>query len=206
MNNVAIYTRVSTSDQSTQSQHHQLMQYLLSRGWAPFSVYTDEGVSGVKSSRPALDRLMADARQRKFDIVLVWSLDRFARSTKQLLLALDEFNALKIQFVSYTQSIDTTTPTGILFFTIVAAFAQFERDMIRSRVKAGLDNARRKGTVLGRRRVVINVDQVLYLRSAGKSWEWIAQTMKTSTGTVRRAYDRALNVKVNTAMRELYEQ
>lgn len=203
MNNVAIYGRVSTGDQSTQSQLHQLLRYVADRGWAPYEVYTDEGFSGAKSSRPALDKLMADARQKKFDIVLVWAMDRFARSTKQLLLALDEFNALKIQFVSYTQAIDTTTPSGILFFTIVAAFAQFERDMIRSRVRAGLENARRKGRVLGRRRVVINADQVSCFRSAGYSWEKIAKKMKTSTGTVRRAYDRALNVKVADATEEL---
>jgi DNA invertase Pin-like site-specific DNA recombinase len=106
--------------------------------------YVDTGVSGAKEKRPALDQLMGDARKRKLDAILVWRFDRFARSTKHLLTALEEFRSLGMQFISYQENMDTTSPLGQALFTIVAAVAQLERDIIRERITSGVANARAK--------------------------------------------------------------
>src|ERR1019366_174828 len=135
----AIYARVSTTEQSTELQLRDLRHYATARGIVA-NEYVDTGFSGAKQSRPALDRLMEDGRKRRFDCVLVWRFDRFARSTKHLLLALEEFRSLGIQFISYQENIDTTSPLGQALFTIVSAVAQLERDLIRERVRAGLRN------------------------------------------------------------------
>jgi DNA invertase Pin-like site-specific DNA recombinase len=145
-----IYVRVSTSDQTTDVQESELTRYARRRGWTVFKVYADKGQSGAKSRRPALDDLMSDCRRGKIDVVLVWKFDRFARSLKHLIDALEEFKGRGINFVSYTEQIDTTTAQGALFFQIFGAFAEFERALIRERVKAGLVNARSKGKRLGR--------------------------------------------------------
>ena len=126
----AIYARVSTSEQSPELQLRDLRQYAEARGLES-SEYVDSGYSGAKQNRPALDRLMDDARKRRFDCILVWRFDRFARSTKHLLLALEEFRSLGVQFISYQENIDTTSPLGQALFTIVSAVAQLERDLIR---------------------------------------------------------------------------
>jgi DNA invertase Pin-like site-specific DNA recombinase len=130
---------------------------------------------------------MADARKRKVDMVAVWRFDRFARSTRHLLAALDEFRSLGIQFVSYSENIDTTTPIGAAVFTIVAAVATLERDLIAERVRAGLRNARAKGVRLGRPRVNVDVPRIAALRAQGLSWASIAATLGIGEGTVRRA-------------------
>jgi DNA invertase Pin-like site-specific DNA recombinase len=130
---VAIYARVSTKDQSCDLQVRDLKAYCAARKFTIFRDYIDVGESGAKKSRPKLDELMADARKRKFDTVLVWRFDRFARSTKHLLLALEEFGSLSVQFISYQENIDTTSPLGQALFTIVSAVAQLERDLIRER-------------------------------------------------------------------------
>ncbi len=135
---VALYARVSTTDQSTESQLLDLRRYVRERGWHSFREYTDNGVSGTKGNRPALNQLMNDAKKRRFDAVLVWRFDRFARSTKHLILALEEFRNLGIDFVSYQENIDTSSPLGSAIFTIISAVAQLERDIIAERVKAGL--------------------------------------------------------------------
>ncbi len=135
---VALYARVSTTDQSTDSQLLDLRRYVSERGWNSFKEYVDEGISGTKDSRPALNVLMNDAKKRRFDVVLVWRFDRFARSTKHLILALEEFRNLGIDFVSYQENIDTSSPLGSAIFTIISAVAQLERDIIAERVKAGL--------------------------------------------------------------------
>ena len=146
----AIYLRVSTNTQDVEMQRVQLQEYAERRGWAVHKVYTDRGQSGARPSRPALDELMADCRQRRVDVVLVWKFDRFARSLRQLVGALEEFKRLKVDFVSCTEAIDTSIPSGELVFHIFGAIAQFERALISERVKAGIEHARRQGKKLGR--------------------------------------------------------
>src|ERR1035437_8773136 len=147
----AIYVRVSTMDQSTTAQESELREYAARRGWSIFKIYSDHGVSGTKSSRPALNDLMADCHRRKVDVVLVWKFDRFARSLKQLVSALDEFKRVGIDFVSCTEAVDTSAPAGELIFQIFGAIAQFERCLISQRVIAGMQQARRAGKQIGRR-------------------------------------------------------
>jgi DNA invertase Pin-like site-specific DNA recombinase len=148
----AFYVRVSTSNgqQNPEVQLNDMRPFAESRGWHLVESYIDQGVSGSKDSRPALNRLMADAKQRKFDVILVWKLDRFARSLKHLVVSLAEFESLGVQFVSLKDNIDLTTASGRLMFQIIGAMAEFERSLIQERVKAGLRNARAKGKRLGR--------------------------------------------------------
>jgi DNA invertase Pin-like site-specific DNA recombinase len=127
---VAIYLRVSTKEQSVEMQLNDLERYSMERGLKVFKLYQDNGVSGTKESRPALSELMDDAKKRKFDIVLVWRFDRFARSTKHLVNALYEFRNLGIDFISYQENIDTSSPLGEAIFTIISAMATLERDII----------------------------------------------------------------------------
>jgi DNA invertase Pin-like site-specific DNA recombinase len=184
---VAIYARVSTNEQSPELQLRDLRQYATARGLI-WTEYVDTGFSGAKQNRPDLDRLMNDARKRQFDCVLVWRFDRFARSTKHLLLALEEFRSLGIQFISYQENIDTTSPLGQALFTIVSAVAQLERDLIRERVRAGLRNARAKGKKFGRPRVYIDAANVARLRRDGLSWSQVCGKLKVSKGTAQRAF------------------
>jgi DNA invertase Pin-like site-specific DNA recombinase len=151
--------------------------------------------SGAKDLRPQLNDLMAAARKRLFDAVVVWRFDRFARSTKHLLLALEEFRSLGIQFTSYQENIDTTTPLSQALFTIVAAVAQLERDLRRERVNAGIRNARACGKLLGRPRRVVNHDDVVRLRSEGASLRQIAAKLGVGYGTVRLTLARASELK-----------
>src|ERR1700757_2968436 len=164
-----IYARISTKDQSCEMQLRDLRTYCAARGFDPVREYVDIGQSGAKDSRPELNILMGDARKRQFDAIVVWRFDRFARSTKHLLSALEEFRSLGIQFISYNENVDTSTPLGQALFTIVSAVAQLERDLIRERVTAGIRNARASGKQLGRPRRVVNYDQVMRLRSGGAS-------------------------------------
>jgi len=172
---VALYARVSTTDQSTESQLLDLRRYVRERGWNIFKEYVDEGISGTKDSRPALNELMNDAKKRRFDVVLVWRFDRFARSTKHLILALEEFKNLGIDFVSYQENIDTSSPLGSAIFTIISAVAQLERDIIAERVKAGLRRARENGKKLGRPKASVDAEKIHRLRSKGLSLRAIAQ-------------------------------
>lgn len=181
---VAIYARVSTLDQSTDSQILDLRRYVTDRRWQIFREYCDNGISGTKDSRPALNALMNDARKRKFAVVLVWRFDRFARSTKHLILALEEFRNLGIDFVSYQENVDTSSPLGGAIFTIISAVAQLERDIIAERVKAGLRRAREKGKHLGRPVVRVNHDLVSALRAQGLSLRKIASEVGISRTTV----------------------
>ncbi len=181
---IAVYARVSTSDQSTESQLLDLRRYVRERGWDIFKEYVDEGISGTKDSRPALNELMNDAKKRRFGVVLVWRFDRFARSTKHLILALEEFKNLGIDFVSYQENIDTSSPLGSAIFTIISAVAQLERDIIAERVKAGLRHARENGKKLGRPRAVVDVEEVQRLRSKGLSLRAIAKETGVSRTTV----------------------
>ncbi len=183
MNKVAIYARVSTSEQSTDSQLLDLRRYVRERGWHLYREYTDNGVSGTKDFRPALNELMNDARKRRFDTVLVWRFDRFARSTKHLILALEEFRNLGIDFVSFQENIDTSSPLGSAIFTIISAVAQLERDIIAERVKAGLRRAKENGKKLCRPKVKVDLDQVKALHSQGYSTRAIAQELGLTKST-----------------------
>jgi len=185
----AIYARVSTTDQSPESQLRDLRQYAEARAFE-ISEYVDTGFSGAKQNRPSLDRLMEDARKRRFDCILVWRFDRFARSTKHLLLALDEFRGIGVQFISYQENIDTTSPLGQALFTILSAVAQLERDLIRERVRAGLRNARAKGKKFGRPRAQIDADRVAALRRDGLSWSQVCRTLNVSKGSAQRSVAR----------------
>src|SRR6266849_5233704 len=182
---VGIYARVSTKDQSCELQLRDLRTYCAARGFEPAREYIDVGHSGAKESRPELNKLMEDARKRRFDAIVVWRFDRFARSTKHLLLALEEFRSLGIQFISYQENMDTSSPLGQALFTIVAAVAQLERDLIRERVSAGIRNARANGKKLGRPMRAVDRDQILRMRAEGQSLQHIADTLGIGYGTVR---------------------
>jgi len=184
MKRIAIYARVSTTDQSTESQLLDLRRYTRERGWNIFKEYVDEGISGTKGSRPALNVLMNDAKKRRFGVVLVWRFDRFARSTKHLILALEEFRNLGIDFVSFQENIDTSSPLGSAIFTIISAVAQLERDIIAERVKAGLRRAKENGKKLGRPRAVVDAEKIQRLRSQGLSLRAIAKATGVSRTTV----------------------
>ena len=141
-------------------QTRDLEQFAQARGWRLVDSYLDLGISGSKDKRPQLDRLMADAHKRRFDIVIVWRFDRFARSVSHLLRALETFNALGIAFVSLSEQMDTTTPTGKMIFTVLGAVAELERSLIVERVRAGLRNARAKGKTLGRPRKIVDATKI----------------------------------------------
>jgi DNA invertase Pin-like site-specific DNA recombinase len=148
---IAIYARVSTKNgQDPEMQLGELREYVRSRKWKVAGEYVNTGISGASDSRPELNRLMADANRRRFDVVAVWKFDRFARSVSHLLRALETFRALGIEFVSLSESIDTSTPTGKMVFTVLASVAELERSLIGERVRAGLRNAKARGTRLGR--------------------------------------------------------
>lgn len=195
-----IYARVSTvnAGQDPAMQTRELTEYCQRRGWEIYGSYVDNGVSGKKDSRPALNRLMEDAHARRFDVVVCWRFDRFSRSVSHLCRALETFNALDIQFVSLCEQVDTNTPTGKLVFTILGAVAEGERNLIAERVRSGLRNARAKGKRLGRPTKCVDVDRINSLRAAGHSWRTIAGVMKLSVGTVHAAA-RSQHVKAMCA-------
>ena len=188
---VAIYARVSTKDQSCEMQLRDLRSYCASRGFTHVREYVDIGESGAKDSRPELNRLMDHARKRQIDAVLVWRFDRFARSTKHLLLALEEFRSKGIQFVSYQENMDTDSPLGQALFCIVAAVAQLERDLIRERVSSGIRNARAAGKQLGRPRRAVDRNEILRLRAEGASLREVALKVGVGYGTVRKRLEVA---------------
>lgn len=203
---VALYARVSTAKcekcgkirtehdnhshefkgQDPEVQLRELREYIEHRGWRLTEAYTDAGVSGAKDSRPELNRLMIDAGRRRFDVVIVWRFDRFARSVSHLLRALEQFQALGIDFVSLSENVDTSTPTGKMVFTILGAVAELERSLIVERVKAGIRNARAKGKRIGRPGTKVNPAAVLVLRSEGESVRAIATQLNSSVGNVSR--------------------
>src|SRR4030042_1725934 len=163
---VALYARCSTVDkgQDPELQLTPLREYCQRRGLTIAGEYIDNGISGTKDHRPQLDKLREAARKREIDLIVVWKLDRFGRSLKQLVTALDELSNLGVGFISYQDNLDLTTPQGRLMFHIIGAMAEFERELIRERVKAGLDNARRKGKRLGRKPVApIDIEKAIQL-------------------------------------------
>ncbi len=184
---VALYARVSTlAGQSPEMQLVELREYAARRGLEVLEEYVDHGVSGIKGSRPALNRLMADAKQRRFDVVACWKLDRFGRSVAHVVVALAELEALGIAFVSLKDNLDLGTPSGRFMFQIIAAFAELERAMIAERVRAGLQNAKRKGKKLGRPPVALDRARIARLRASGASMWAISAQLGVSLATVHK--------------------
>lgn len=188
MKRAAIYARVSTNNgQNPEMQLGEVRQYCSRREWQVVREYVDKGVSGSKERRPALDQLISDCRKRAVDCVVVYRYDRFARSLRQLVNALEEFRALGIDFVSLHEGVDTSTPNGRLVFGIFASIAEFERELIRDRVKSGLAVARSRGKQLGRPRVHVDSLRIGALRNEGRSWAEICDSLGISKGTAQRA-------------------
>ncbi len=183
---VALYARVSTlAGQDPEMQLRELREYATRRGWEVTEEYTDHGISGSRESRPQLNRLMADAQQRKFDAVLVWKIDRFGRSLKHLVNALADLGAWGVSFISLRDNLDLSTPSGRLMFAVIGAMAEFERALIQERVRAGLRNARAKGQQLGRPHRIVDRDAILQLRAEGATLRQIATQLGIGYGTVR---------------------
>jgi DNA invertase Pin-like site-specific DNA recombinase len=170
-----------------------LREYIERRGWQIAEEYIDEGISGSRERRPALDPLMVGAKRRAFDAVAVFRFDRFARSVSHLARALDEFRALGMEFVSLHEAVDTSTPMGRAMFHIAGAFAELKREIIRERVKAGLVNAKRRGRKVGRPRAVVNVQEVFDRALQGFSGREIAKMAGVSEATVRRVLSASGN-------------
>ncbi len=183
---VAIYARVSTRDQDVELQLVELRKYVQDRGWTIYKEYTDIGQSGAKDSRPQLNLLMADAKRKRFDVVLVWKFDRYARSVKHLVNSLYEFKALNIDFVSLTEGIDSSTPIGKAMFSIIGAMAELERDLIRERVQAGMKRAKERGKAIGRPKKSIDLTEVKRLRDEGLNITQISKTLNISRASLYR--------------------
>lgn len=185
----AIYARVSTinNGQLPEMQLHDLRDSCMRRGWEVAGEYVDIGQSGAKDSRPELNRLMSDAHERKFDLVLTWKLDRFGRSLRHLVNALADLEARGVALVSLKDNIDLSTPSGRLMFQIIGAMAEFERSLITERVRAGLRHAQAKGRRLGRPRVAVDVGRVIRMRAEGASYRSVAAKLGVSVGKVHAA-------------------
>jgi DNA invertase Pin-like site-specific DNA recombinase len=185
----AIYVRVSTSEQETEMQETELKEYCENRSWS-FTVYRDKGWSGAKQDRPALNALLGDMRKRRFDVVIVWSLDRLARSLKQLLSIAEECKALDVDLVSLKQNVDTTLPAGRLTFQVLGAVSEFEREMLRERVRAGMAQAKRDGKKIGRpagrQFHASDIEEMKLLRSRGASVRQLAAKFDTTQWMVAR--------------------
>ena len=181
---VALYARVSTNNgQDPEMQLRELREYFQRRGWEITQQYVDVGISGTREKRPKLDKLIADAHRRHFDVVVVWRFDRFARSVSHLLRALENFRSLGIEFVSLSEQVDTSTPMGKMIFTVLGAVAELERSLIVERVRAGLRNARAKGKKLGRPRKLTSPEVIGRMRSNGASWRAIGRAIEVSPAT-----------------------
>ena len=180
---VALYARVSTVDQEPENQLQELRRYVEARSWTAVE-YVDRGVSGAKDRRPALDQLLADAKRRRFDVLVCWRLDRLGRNLKHLITLLDDLQALGVSFVSLAEGIDATTPAGKLQMHILGAIAEFERERIRERVMAGLQRARTQGTKLGRPRALVPLERVR--RVNGVAIDAAALTLGVSRSTLKR--------------------
>jgi len=182
----ALYARVSTRDQEPLNQLLELRRYAEARGWTVVDEYVDKGVSGTKDHRPALSKLMDAARRRRIDRVLVARFDRFGRSVRHLIVALEEFRALDVQFTSLAEALDSSTPMGRMAFTLIAAVAAFEVELIRERIYSGLSRARAQGKRLGRPKLKIDADRVCALRQQGLSLRAIARETGFNKDAIRR--------------------
>src|SRR5467141_1959812 len=179
----AVYARVSTFDQEPENQLAEIRRYVTARVWTTVE-YVDRGVSGAKDRRPALDELLKDAKRRRFDVLVVWRLDRLGRNLKHLITMLDELQALGVAFVSLAEGIDATTPAGRLQMHLLGAIAEFERGRIRERVVAGLQRARANGVRLGRQ--PYDISDTRFLAVAGLSLREAAKALGVSRSVVHR--------------------
>jgi DNA invertase Pin-like site-specific DNA recombinase len=184
---VARYIRVSRTDQDPSLQLDETARLIAARGWDLVDTYTDHGISGSRDRRPELDRMLKDAKAGRFNTVLVWRSDRLFRSLRHMVVTIEELAALGIDFVSVTEPFDTTTPHGRLLLHLVSAFAEFERQVLIERTKAGLDAARRRGKRIGRPRVFVDVCGALRLLKRGLTVREIANRMHVGYGTLHRA-------------------
>ncbi len=184
--NVALYCRVSTADQSCDLQRQELNEYCQRRGWQIAGEYIDTGWSGSKADRPELTRLMGDARKRRFDLVLVWKLDRWGRSVADSMRTIQELDGVGVKFLAITQNIGTeeSSPMSRFMLIIMSAFAELEKELIRERTVAGVRAARANGKTLGRPRRVFRRDEAILLRSEGLSWRVIAKRLGVPVTTV----------------------
>jgi DNA invertase Pin-like site-specific DNA recombinase len=190
---VALYARVSTlNGQNPETQLVELREYSARREWRIEGEYVDAGVSGSKDSRPSLNRMMAHAHQRRFDAILVWKLDRFGRSLKHLVTAIAELEALGVTFVSLKDNWDLATPSGRLMFQIVGAMAEFERELIRERIRAGMRRRRLEGLSLGRAPIQVDHARLVADRLAGMSLTNVARKYSVSRASVVRFTREAL--------------
>lgn len=187
---VAIYARVSTSDQNADMQLAELRQYVAARGWQIAGEYVDEGFSGTTNNRPMLKALLADVRMRKVDTVICWKLDRLFRSIKHTVLTLNEFQDLGVAFISLRDQIDMTTAAGRLMMHMVSAFSEFEASLIRERVKAGLANRKAKGLRLGRE-PRIDQGKVISLRKQGMSLSQIAKEIGSTPSGISKTLKKS---------------
>jgi DNA invertase Pin-like site-specific DNA recombinase len=191
MKRAAIYARVSTHNgQNPEMQLGEVRAYCGRRQWEIAGEYVDTGISGSKEHRPALDRLLSECRKRRVDAVVVCRYDRFARSVRQLVNALEEFRSLGIDFVSLHEGVDTSTPNGRRVFGIFASIAEFERELIRDRVRSGLAAAKARGKQLGRPRVTVDGLRIAELRAEGRGWKSIAAELGVGVGTILRASEQ----------------
>jgi DNA invertase Pin-like site-specific DNA recombinase len=186
MKRAALYLRVSTVDQHPETQRLELLRLAEQRGFEIIEEYVDQGVSGSRVRRLALDKMMADAQKGRFDVIVVWAADRLARSVKHFLELLDEFDRLKIEFVSLRESLDTGGPLGRAVMVIVGAIAELERSLIRERVCAGLRRAKLEGRRIGRPRLILNEEEIRRDRARGCSLGQIARAHRISRTSVVR--------------------
>jgi DNA invertase Pin-like site-specific DNA recombinase len=197
MTRAVLYLRVSTDEQHVENQRAELITFVQARGWQLIREYADEGISGARERRPALDALLKDARRRRFDTLAVWSLDRLGRSLRHLVFVLDDLQALGIEIVSMKDSIDTTTPAGKLAAHIYGAFAEFERARLRERIAAGMARAKSQGRRVGRPRVRLTEGDLA--RVAHLSTRQAAQALGVSHTLIHRTRlsqkDRKVDVK-----------
>ncbi len=193
MNRVALYARVSTESQDAEVQLSALRAHATARGWEVAEEFVDTGFSGARERRPALGRLMEAAWAGKFQAVLVWRFDRFARSVKHLLSALETFRSVKVEFISLQEQFDTSTPLGHALFTIIGAMAQLEREILRERVLAGLQRARAQGQRLGRPRAIVNRVRIAEFQRQGLSYREISRRLGIPRSTVFKYRDPQLS-------------
>jgi DNA invertase Pin-like site-specific DNA recombinase len=197
MRRIALYARVSTTDQHTEPQLHALCTYAEARGLEIAAEYLDHGVSGAKDRRPALDRLLADARRRRFDVLGCTKLDRLARSVHHLTSLARELEALGIDLVVLDQSIDTSTPAGRLLFHVLGSIAEFERDLIRERTAAGMRAARRRGARIGRPEAAVDRVELVQGIRAGASVSALARQLGVSRPTIRKLMSAEVEKRVS---------
>ena len=187
---VAIYARVSTDDQTNQTQINELKKYCELKGWSDITIFQDEGISGTKTSRPEFDKMIEAAKNKEIDAIMVWRFDRASRSTRHLLQLLDDLKKWDVDFISLKEQIDTSSAAGKLMFTMISAFAQFERDVISDRTKAAMKRLKNEGKSVGRSRS-IDYEQFNELKEQGKRPPEIAQIMKISKSHARKIYREA---------------